>query len=79
MQPFEILMVLTAHDETFAQTVTARTSYKPAEVVWNARFADMFVDTPDGVVTVDLHRLDRIEHLPEGSTSRPPAPAASGR
>jgi hypothetical protein len=50
----------------------------PEEVAWDARFADMFVESPDGVITVDLERLDRLERLPEGSTSIP-APGEAGR
>jgi inward rectifier potassium channel len=67
----EVLVLLTAHEETFSTRVTARSSYLWNEVAWDARFADMFVDSPDGIVTVDIARLDRIERLPEGSTSVP--------
>jgi inward rectifier potassium channel len=58
----EIIVLLTADDETFAQTVHARTSYRAAEVAWNARFADMYV--PDEqYVRVDLSRLSDFERL----------------
>jgi inward rectifier potassium channel len=73
----EVLVLLTAHEETFSTRVTARSSYLWNEVAWDARFADMFVDSPDGIITVDMGRLDRVERLPEGSTSRP-APAELG-
>jgi inward rectifier potassium channel len=66
----ELLVLATAHEETFSTRVTARTSYLWNEVVWDARFADMFVDSPDGIITVDLERLDRVDRLPEGTTSR---------
>ncbi|MEP7364467.1 MAG: ion channel [Acidobacteriota bacterium] len=59
----ELLIVLTAHDETFAQTVTARTSYKSAEMVWNARFADMFQTQPDGRIGTDVSKLHDIERV----------------
>ena len=68
----EILVLLTAHEETFSTRVTARSSYLYDEVVWDARFADMFVNSPDGIITVDVERLDRVERLPEGTTARPP-------
>lgn len=74
----EILVMAAGHEETFSTRVTARTSYVPEEVAWDARFADMFVESPDGVITVDLERLDRLERLPEGSTSVP-APGETGR
>jgi inward rectifier potassium channel len=67
----ELLILTTAHEETFSTRVTARTSYLYDEVTWDARFADMFVDSPDGIITVDLGRLDRVDRLPEGATSRP--------
>lgn len=73
----ELLVLITAHEETFSTRVTARSSYLWDEVGWDARFADMFVDAPDGIITVDMERLDRLERLPEGSTSHP-APAESG-
>ena len=39
----------------------------------------MFVDSPDGIVTVDLERLDRVDRLAEGTTSRPAAAESSPR
>lgn len=69
----ELLVLVTAHEETFSTRVTARTSYLYDEVTWDVRFADMFVDSADGIITVDLERLDRVERLPEGATSLPAA------
>ena len=60
----EILILLTAVDETFSQTVHTRGSYKPHEVVWGARFRDMFLSSDDdGIVRIDLRRLHEIERL----------------
>jgi inward rectifier potassium channel len=56
----EIVCLLTADDETFAQTVHARTSYDKSDVVWGARFRDMYLPDWDHVA-IDLHRLDEIE------------------
>lgn len=67
----EILVMASGHEETFSTRVTARTSYVAEEVAWDARFADVFVDSPDGVITVDIGRLDRLDRLPEGATSVP--------
>jgi len=67
----EFLVLVTAHEETFSTRVTARTSYLYDEVVFDAKFADVFVDSPDGVITVDLDRLDRIERV--ASAGSPPA------
>ena len=72
----ELLVLVTAHEETFSTRVTARTSYQYDEVQWDVRFANIFVDSPDGIITVDIERLDRVERLPEGATSVP-APSES--
>jgi inward rectifier potassium channel len=57
----EFLILLTATDETFSQTVNARTSYKPHEIVFDARFADVFEETTHGRVSIDVRRLHNIE------------------
>jgi inward rectifier potassium channel len=57
----EVYVMLTAVDETFSQTVYARSSYRCDEVAWGARFADMFVDPVEGRVAVDVRRLHEIE------------------
>jgi inward rectifier potassium channel len=57
----EILILLSGMDETFSQTVHARTSYRAEEVVWDARFSDMFLRTEAGLVGIDMRRLHDIE------------------
>jgi inward rectifier potassium channel len=52
----EFVCLLTADDETFAQTVHSRTSYDAGDIVWGARFADMYVADVDHVA-IDLGRL----------------------
>jgi len=49
----EIIVSLTGLDETFSQTVHARHSYVPEEIVWNARFVDILSRLPDGRRVVD--------------------------
>lgn len=58
----EIVCLITADDETFAQTVHARTSYDKNDVVWGARFRDMYLADRDHVAIdmTRLHDLDRI-------------------
>ena len=58
----EIVCLITADDETFAQTVHARTSYDKADVVWGARFGDMYLADRDHVA-IDMTRLHDIERL----------------
>ncbi|HXL15225.1 MAG TPA: ion channel [Methylomirabilota bacterium] len=60
----EILILLTGIDETFSQTVQARSSYKPQEIVWNARFTDIYRRPRDGgLLSVDVGRINEIERL----------------
>lgn len=56
----ELLVLITAIDETFSQTVHARSSYKDHEVIWGARFGSMF-STIGGNVSVNLHLIHNIE------------------
>ncbi len=60
----EFMVFLTALDETFWQTVHTRTSYKPDEIVWGAKFSDIFEQAGDGLITVDLRRIHEIEPAP---------------
>jgi inward rectifier potassium channel len=58
----EILVLLSGIDETFEQTIHARSSYRANEIVWNARFQSMFLPTdPQSRVSVDIRRLHEIE------------------
>jgi inward rectifier potassium channel len=61
----EFLVLLTGIDETFSQTVHARTSYKMDEVVWGARFSNLFNPMrEDGMVSINIARLDEFERTP---------------
>lgn len=58
----EFLVLLEGTDETFATRVHARTSYKPAELVWNVRFSDVFDRSgPDDGLSIDIGRLHDFE------------------
>jgi inward rectifier potassium channel len=69
----EFLILITSLESTFSTRVVSRTSYIWEEIRWDARFADVFVDAPDGVITIDVERLDRLDRLPEGTTRIPAA------
>jgi len=59
----EFLCLITADDETFAQTVHAKTSYDKNDIVWGARFRDMYLADADHVA-IDmgrLHDFDRVD------------------
>lgn len=59
----EFLVLITAIDETFSQTVHSRSSYKSNEVRWGAKFSNI-LHTTDGQLTVDLHRIHDVESAP---------------
>ena len=60
----EFLILLTGIDESFSQTVHARSSYTSTELVWNARFADIYNRAEDSeTLTIDVRRLDMIEQV----------------
>jgi inward rectifier potassium channel len=58
----ELLILLNGFDETFSQTVHTRSSYKVDEIVWGARFRNMFnpLDS-DGTISVDIRKLHEVD------------------
>lgn len=58
----EIICLINADDETFAQTVHAKTSYDKTDIVWGARFLDMYISDDDRVA-IDLTRLSDFEQV----------------
>ena len=58
----EIVCLVSGHDETFAQTVHAKTSYDKADLVWGGRFRDMYLADVDHV-TIDLSRLHQFDPI----------------
>jgi inward rectifier potassium channel len=58
----ELLVLLIGTDETVSQTVHSRSSYKVDEIVWGAKFANMFLRTEgEGIVGMNLSRIHDIE------------------
>jgi len=61
----EFLILLSGIDETFSLTVHARSSYKPEEVIFGAKFSNIYNPiTPEGVLSIDVARLNDIEPAP---------------
>jgi inward rectifier potassium channel len=58
----EFLVVLQGLDDILYQKMHSRTSYVANEVVWNAKFADMYLKRP-GPVAIDVRRLSEFEQL----------------
>jgi inward rectifier potassium channel len=57
----EFFVVLSGMDESFAQQVHARTSYKPDEIAWGHRFSDAFVRREGRPFGVHVPRIHAIE------------------
>ena len=58
----EIFILMTAYDEASAQTVHTRTSYKADEIVFGARYQDLFVGS-GGKPAIDMSRLGAVTPL----------------
>lgn len=58
----EILILLTATDETFASIVHTRTSYKPKEIKFGYRFVNLYKKVRnDQPLSIDIRKLSEIE------------------
>ncbi len=54
----EFLILLTGMDETFSQVVNARSSYRASEIIWDAKFTDIFLYDPEGrMAGIDMKRF----------------------
>ncbi len=61
----EFIVLVTGFDEMFSQTVHTRGSYRHDEIIWGARFADVFNrDEPRQELSIDAGRLHAIEKVP---------------
>lgn len=64
----EIMILLKAFDDTSSQLIHIRSSYKYDEMVWGAKFVNMFDGINDGKATINVEKLSEYEKavLPEG-------------
>jgi inward rectifier potassium channel len=53
----ELVCLLSGTDETLAAMIFARQSYKPHQILWHHRFADVLSTNARGRRVVDLHRF----------------------
>ncbi len=60
----EILIVLSAMDETFAQTVHTRSSYKAKEIKFGYKFTNLYNDIETGEpISIDIRKLSEVEKV----------------
>ncbi|HMG15690.1 MAG TPA: hypothetical protein VK590_09595, partial [Saprospiraceae bacterium] len=57
----EILIDLKGYNETFNQMVRSRKSYKVHETVTGMKFSPMFYTNEDGMVVLELDKIDDVE------------------
>jgi inward rectifier potassium channel len=62
----ELIVLLSGTDETLADIIWARHSYKPHQILWGQRFVDILSTTGRGRRLVDLTRFHQTE--PDGIT-----------
>lgn len=60
----EIIIQMKGWDETFAQEVHTRFSYRFEAVIWGAKFVRMFMTTDEGDIVLDRELLDEWEPAP---------------
>jgi inward rectifier potassium channel len=60
----EILILLTATDETFASVVHQRSSYKPDEVRFGYKFVSIYNHKSGERISIDVKRLSKLERAP---------------
>ena len=57
---------MSATDETFAQVVHSRTSYKPDEIRVGYKFSNLYNEMQDGEpISIDIRRLSSVEKAAE--------------
>lgn len=62
----EFIIMIKAFDDTFSQSVHSRTSYLYHEIVWGAKFQNIYVESELNVTAVDMskfHGIDKVGFL----------------
>ncbi|MDQ3322658.1 MAG: hypothetical protein M3525_09570 [Acidobacteriota bacterium] len=58
----EILILLSGADETFAQVVHTRSSYKPRDIKFGYKFANIYNTVEnDQPISINIRKLSKIE------------------
>ena len=60
----EFLVLIRAYEETFAQTVHTRSSFRFNELVFGAKFKSILLPATNGSVNVELNRINEYEIVP---------------
>ena len=57
----EFLIIIKGYDDTFAQTVHSRYSYKCDDLIWGAKFEPMYYTDEKGMTVVEIDKIDLWE------------------
>jgi inward rectifier potassium channel len=68
----EVIVLIKAFDDTFSQTIYARTSYTADEVRFGARFRPMTAIGTDGMTEMDVAQLDLVDAAVSGHHGQEP-------
>jgi inward rectifier potassium channel len=58
------MILVKGFDDTFAQTIHSRTSYKHFEIEWGAKFKSTYDRGKNGKTVIDLSTLGAYEKVP---------------
>jgi inward rectifier potassium channel len=59
----EILIIIKAYDDIYFQVVYTRSSYRYYEVVWDAKFTQMFHVSPSGQIVSEIEKVGAYQNL----------------
>ena len=68
-EEMQIVVLLSGRDDVLADTIYARYSYSPEQIVWGHRFVDVLSVTPQGRPIVDLTKFHDTEPHPLEDTA----------
>ncbi len=59
----EIIVIVEAYDESFGQTIYSRHSYRFDEIIWGARFTQVFEVEESGDLVLEVGRVGELERV----------------
>jgi inward rectifier potassium channel len=74
----EMFVAFSALDEIFSQVFHVRFSYADSNIVYGAKFVDLFGSTAEGVVTIDLAKISAFSPAPLPAAPDCPQTSSSG-
>jgi len=57
----EFLILIKAFDDTFSQSVHSRSSYAVNEIIWGAKFKNIYIESKNGTTAVDMSLFHEVE------------------